>query len=212
MYCTCAGRAGLELLYQSAAPALQTAAVPLWSGPKLPSAGCCREAGPGNGSLMVAQQVQIQENTNSETTLNCSIEMPRCSEFLKRLHDKRSKMITEKPHVCVSFTNSPTSNSNPLFWKVCVHPPAWSCCSRTTTFFPALDKSAAAVKPPMPLPITTASRSAGTRSSRNPVRKHLSNELMEEWCEDKRTLWMAGFCWRLMPALLINQNTAQHQQ
>ncbi|TNN70788.1 hypothetical protein EYF80_018922 [Liparis tanakae] len=35
----------------------------------------------------------------------------------------------------------------------------------TTTLLPALDKSAAAVKPPTPLPITTASRAGGTRRS-----------------------------------------------
>lgn len=72
--------------------------------------------------------------------------------------------------VCV--VHLPTSNSNPLFWKVCVQPPAWSCCSRTTTFFPALDKSAAAVKPPTPLPITTASRAGGIRSTRKPAGGH----------------------------------------
>ena len=71
----------------------------------------------------------------------------------------------------------PTSNSNPLFWKVWVQPPAWSCCSRTKTFFPALDKSAAAVKPPTPLPITTASRAGGTRSTRKPAKRHRIDSL-----------------------------------
>lgn len=66
----------------------------------------------------------------------------------------------------------PTSNSNPLFSKVCVHPPAWSCCSRTRTLFPALAKRAAAVRPPTPLPITTASRAAGTRSTRKPAHRY----------------------------------------
>lgn len=75
--------------------------------------------------------------------------------------------------VFVYVISLPTSNSNPLFSKVCVQPPAWSCCSRTTTLFPALDKSAAAVKPPMPLPITTTSRAGGTRSTRKPVQNHL---------------------------------------
>lgn len=72
----------------------------------------------------------------------------------------------------VCLISLPTSNSNPLFSKVCVHPPAWSCCSRTRTLFPALAKRAAAVRPPTPLPITTASRAAGTRSTRKPAHRY----------------------------------------
>ena len=46
--------------------------------------------------------------------------------------------------------------------KVWQHPPAWSCCSRISTFFPALAKMAPAAIPPIPLPMMTASRSSGT--------------------------------------------------
>lgn len=53
IWSTCAGHADLGSLYQSAAPALQTAAVPLWSDPKQPSTSCSHEADPGNGYLVV---------------------------------------------------------------------------------------------------------------------------------------------------------------
>lgn len=60
------------------------------------------------------------------------------------------------------WADSPTSNSKPFLLKVWQQPPAFPCCSRTTTRFPALERSAAAASPPMPLPITTASRFSGT--------------------------------------------------
>ena len=56
----------------------------------------------------------------------------------------------------------PESNSKPSFMKVWHKPPAWSFCSRTSTFLPSLAKTAAAVKPPTPLPITMASSFCGT--------------------------------------------------
>jgi len=51
-----------------------------------------------------------------------------------------------------------------LSMKVWQHPPAWSCCSSTRTFFPALAMIEAVERPPMPLPMTMASRSFGTLS------------------------------------------------
>lgn len=62
----------------------------------------------------------------------------------------------------------PTSNSLPCSWKVWQHPPAWSCCSSTSTRLPTLARVPAAARPPMPLPMTTASRSRGTRAALNP--------------------------------------------
>jgi hypothetical protein len=46
-------------------------------------------------------------------------------------------------------------------------PPAWSCCSRTRTFLPALANSIAVLSPPIPLPITIASRLSGTLGGLN---------------------------------------------
>lgn len=63
----------------------------------------------------------------------------------------------------------PTSNSVPLSWKVWQQPPAWSCCSNTSTRLPTLARMHAAARPPMPLPMTTASKSCGTRAVLNPV-------------------------------------------
>ena len=65
----------------------------------------------------------------------------------------------------------PTSNSNPLSTKVCKQPPAWSCCSRTRTRFPARANKFAVVRPPIPLPITIASRRLGIFLGLKPVKK-----------------------------------------
>lgn len=56
----------------------------------------------------------------------------------------------------------PTSNSNPFSMKEWQQPPDWSCCSRTSTFLPALAMIAPMAKPPIPLPTMTASRFSGT--------------------------------------------------
>ena len=50
----------------------------------------------------------------------------------------------------------------PFSMKVWQHPPAWSCCSNTSTFFPAFAKIAAQDRPPIPLPITITSILFGT--------------------------------------------------
>ena len=63
----------------------------------------------------------------------------------------------------------PTSNSNPFSVNVWQHPPAWSCCSSTSTLLLALDRMAAALRPPIPLPMTLASRFSGTLPSVNPA-------------------------------------------
>lgn len=63
----------------------------------------------------------------------------------------------------------PTSNSVSCSWKVWVHPPAWSCCSSTSTRLPARASVPAAASPPTPLPMTTASSCAGTRRALNPA-------------------------------------------
>ena len=54
------------------------------------------------------------------------------------------------------------------------HPPAWSCCSRTRAFLPALERRAAQDKPPIPLPITMASKSWGTFFAAKPCFRTLS--------------------------------------
>ena len=77
---------------------------------------------------------------------------------------------------------SPTSNSKPLSTNVWQHPPAWSCCSRTRTFLPALAKMAAAVRPPMPLPTTMASTLSGILLVWKPAQgKHKISKLYVTW-------------------------------
>ncbi len=63
----------------------------------------------------------------------------------------------------------PQSNSKPFTVKVLHRPPACLSCSNTRTFFPSLAKTAAAVNPPIPLPITITSRFLGTSNSSNSV-------------------------------------------
>lgn len=70
----------------------------------------------------------------------------------------------------------PTSNSQPRSSKVWQHPPAWSCCSSTSTLLPTLARVAAAARPPMPLPMTTASSSGGTRRELNPARERADGQ------------------------------------
>lgn len=59
----------------------------------------------------------------------------------------------------------PVSNSKPFSVKVWQQPPSFPCCSSTSTRLPALASSAAAPRPPMPLPITMASSRSGTLSA-----------------------------------------------
>lgn len=61
----------------------------------------------------------------------------------------------------------PVSNSKPFSVKVWQHPPSFPCCSSTSTRQPALASSAAAARPPMPLPTTMASSFWGTFSAEN---------------------------------------------
>lgn len=76
----------------------------------------------------------------------------------------------------------PVSNSNPFSSKVWQHPPAWSCCSTTTTLLPAFARRIAAVSPPAPLPITMASRLSGTLFCLNPVEKWKNPHVIDYLC------------------------------
>lgn len=91
--------------------------------------------------------------------------------------------------VTLTFSILPTSNSKPWFSKVWQHPPAWSCCSRTRTLFPALASTAAADRPPMPLPMTTASRRSGMRSLRKPLWKQCDVEISSFSQQSARLTW-----------------------
>lgn len=81
----------------------------------------------------------------------------------------------------------PTSNSKPFSVKVWQQPPATSCCSRTRTFFPALAIVAAAVIPPIPLPIIIASRFFGIFSLVNP-KKHTVSKYTCPVCSQPKCL------------------------
>ena len=67
-----------------------------------------------------------------------------------------------------------TCSSLPLSINEWQQPPAWSCCSKTNTFFPAFARSAAVDRPPIPLPMTMASRFSGTFRDTNPRLRTLS--------------------------------------
>ena len=70
----------------------------------------------------------------------------------------------------------PVSNSCPFSTKVWQQPPAWSCCSSTSTLLPALANNNAATSPPAPLPITITSRFSGIFDCLNPA--HNKNKVI----------------------------------
>ena len=77
--------------------------------------------------------------------------------------------------MCYYFIYVETINQSlPLSINEWQHPPAWSCCSKTKTFFPAFARRAAVHRPPIPLPITMASRFSGTFRDTNPCFRTLS--------------------------------------
>lgn len=59
MACTCAGQVAQGAAYQIAPPAAWTAAVPLWSDPVQPSAGCFHEAALNNVYLVMGSRVNL---------------------------------------------------------------------------------------------------------------------------------------------------------
>lgn len=92
----------------------------------------------------------------------------------------------------------PVSNSNPLSWKVWQHPPAWSCCSSTSTFLPARASRAPTLRPPMPLPMITASKFLGTLWFLNP------------WENVKWVNYVHPHCWIYIAFYRCNINTTAY--
>ena len=102
-----------------------------------------------------------------------------CTKFLSCL-SMVWKTFLLLPNVIYIKIHSPTSNSKPSSMKLCMHPPAWSCCSSTKTFCPERARMLAVARPPPPLPITIVSKSAGTCFSANPIKNALNRSQMSQ--------------------------------
>ena len=109
----------------------------------------------------------------------------------ERVSERQTMRVREKLRTETETAELPVSNSYPFSTKVWQQPPAWSCCSSTSTLLPALANNNAATRPPAPLPITITSRSSGTLPTLNPANRKL-HIFLSTVLVVSVTVWLAG--------------------